>query len=151
MWNLRSKTSFRPLEITGSLKTKQPRDQPSPVCGWCRPVDFANVSVAGTSPCGHLRLFRKRNPPSRNWPEIADCELCICDVLLQRPRCLTQRCFARNRSNLEIYADACERSPLDTDITNCVSGEVIWGILAISGELCEYFSLGINDEIPPTG
>ena len=125
----------------------RPRSQPSPVIGWFRPVDFKHASLVETFPFGALFLFRKQHLFLENWQKITDYALLICEAFLRRHRFPTPMSFAVDLLNIEIYTDACERSPIETDVINWEYGVGIGGILFISGKLCAYCSLEVNDEI----
>ena len=57
--------------------------------------------------------------------------------------------FRRNPLNIEIYTDACARSPSERDAANWESGVGVVGILFASGIVYEFSSLGINGGIFP--
>ena len=57
--------------------------------------------------------------------------------------------FLENRLNVEIYTDACARSPPESDAINWDSGIGIGGILVIDGNIVDFFSLEADGGISP--
>ena len=70
------------------------------MCQWLRPF------IAG------MYAFSKtRNSSRGTGSKIADYELKIWDLFLKSPRFPTPRSFLRGRLKIEIYTDACDRTP----------------------------------------
>ena len=93
--------------------------------------------------------FRKQNGFGENWQRIIDYELGIWELFLSEPRFPPPRTFLGNRLKFEIFTDSCAKSPFGSDSINWTSGIGIGGIPAVSGEVVEFSSLGVNAEIPP--
>ena len=71
---------------------------------------------------------------SKNLQKIADFELRTPQAFLRRPRFPAPMSFSGARLNIEIYTDACERSPIATDVSNWEPVVGIGGILVVSGK-----------------
>ena len=85
----------------------------------------------------------------RTGKKIADYELEIWEVFLKYPRFITPKSFLGNRINLEIYTDACAKSPFEKEDICWDSGIGIGGILIINGKAVEFFSLEVNKRTFP--
>ena len=70
-------------------------------------------------------------------------------TILNTPAFRNTEIFPRGRLKIEIYTDACEKSPFEKETINCDSGIGIGGILAISGKVVEFHTLEVNERIPP--
>ena len=108
-------------------------------------MDIANVSLVKVIP-GMSQFFSENNPPSKTGIKSPNTNFVFWEVFLRGPRFLKQRSFPRIRLNIAIYTDARAMSPIETDTIDWESGVGIGGILALSGNLCEYSPLGINDK-----
>ena len=71
----------------------------------------------------------------------------IWENFLKSPRFPTPETFLWARLNVEIYTDACAKSPFGSDSVNWDSGVWIGGILVIEGNIVEFFSLEANGGI----
>ena len=95
-----------------------------------------------------LCIFRKQKRIWGRLAKIVDYELKIWEVFLKYPRFITPKSFLGNRINLEIYTDACAKSPFEKGAVNWTSGIGIGGILLLGGKVVEFFSLEVNKRTP---
>ena len=82
-------------------------------------------------------FFENKKGFAKGWKEIVAYERRIWELFLKTPRFLTQRSFLGNRLKIEIYTDACDRSPFGKESINWESWIGI-GVLVISGKVVEY-------------
>ena len=91
---------------------------------------------------GLYAFFENKKAFGGNWQKIVDYELKIWELFLTHPRFITPKSFLGNRLKIEIYTDACAKSPFEKETINWASGAGIGGILVIRGKVVEF---------PPTG
>ena len=112
-------------------------------------MGLANVPMASTVFSWSLRLLWKSK---RIWEKLAkSCRLRVKN-LGNFPKIATfshPGTFLRNRLRVEIYTDACAKSPFESESINWDSAIGIGGILVINGNIAEFPSLEANGRIPP--
>ena len=96
---------------------------------------------------GLYSFFENKSAYGKNWQRIIDYELKICEIFLKCPRFITTETFLGTRLKVEIYTDACAKSPFESDSINWTSGIGIGWILAAYGEVVEFHPLEVSAEI----
>ena len=109
----------------------------SKMCPWMRPF------LAGL-----YAFFEDRKGFAENWQKIAEYDLKIWELFLKSPRFLSPGTFLGDRLKIEIYTDACDRSPFEETSINWESGIGIAGILVINGMVVEFPTLEVGENLP---
>ena len=109
-------------------------------------MGLANVPMDASIFGGSLRVLRKSEKVSEKTGKIANRELKICELFLKSTRLLPPRTFLGNRPEIEIYTNACGRSPFEKTSINWKSGIGIGWILVINDSVVEFFSLEVGEK-----
>ena len=80
---------------------------------------------------------------------MADYAFKIWEIFLKSPRFPTPGTFLVNGIKVEIYTDACARSPFETTSINWDYGVGIGGILVIDGDVVEFHQLEVGEKRGP--
>ena len=120
--NFRSKTSFRAWEVQLLSKLKNPslNHAQSVACS----IKWASQMRPWLRPflAGLYAFFENRSEFGKNGQKISGYELKIWEIFLKSQRFLPPETFLGNRLKVEIYTDACEKSPSESDSINWDSG-----------------------------
>ena len=111
-------------------------------------MGLANVSMVASFFWQVVTLSPRIETKSGKTVKIFDYALKIWDFFLKSPRFPTPGTFLGNRIKVEIYTDACARSPFETTSTNRDSWVGIGWILVIDGKIVEFFSLEVGENTP---